>query len=298
MVLTSLDQILERALQNKPKRLVVAAAEELHVLKAVKNASVKNIISPILIGNLEKIRNIASDIEFSLNNALLISSASPEESSKIAVQLMCNHDADILMKGMVSTSILLKAVIDHKNGMINRIHLSHIALCQIESYHKLLAITDAAMNISPNLEEKVQILQNAVNLLNSLGYTEPKVGIVCPVEIENPKIESTVHAAKIKEMNRNGKIKNCLIDGPLALDNIVSKDAAILKGISGEVAGNADLILTPDLDSGNILYKSIIFLAKGIVAAVIIGASAPIVLTSRADSENSKLYSIALAASI
>jgi phosphate butyryltransferase len=298
MVLKTLDQILEKALKNKPKRLVVAAAEELHVLEAIKIAFAKKIITPILIGNTEKIKNIASNIDFNLGASELIYVPNSEEASKKAVWMIRNKEADILMKGMVATSTLMKAVIDHEYGIRKNVLLSHVALCQIESYHKILSITDAALNIKPGLEEKCQILLNAINLLNNLGYNEPKVAIVCPVEKENPKIESTTHAILIKSMNKSGEIKNCIIDGPLALDNIISKDAALIKSIQGVVAGDADLILTPDLDSGNILYKSIIYLAGGIVAAIITGAAAPIVLTSRADSEKSKLYSIALAASI
>jgi Phosphotransacetylase len=253
---------------------------------------------PILIGDIEKIKNIALNIDFNLSACELIHVPNSEEASKKAVLMIKNKEADILMKGMVTTSTLMKAVIDHKDGIRKNVLLSHVALCQIESYHKILSITDAAINIKPGLEEKCQILLNAINLLNNLGYKEPKVAIVCPVEKENPKIESTTHAILIKSMNKSGEIKNCIIDGPLALDNIISKYAALIKGIQSEVAGDADLVMTPDLDSGNILYKSIIYLAGGIVAAVITGASAPIVLTSRADSEKSKLYSIALAASL
>jgi len=296
MVIKSLDQILEKALKNKPKKLVVAAAEELHVLEAIKIATDKNIIFPILIGNIEKIRAIATNIKLDLNMCELVEAINPEEASRQAVYLIKNNKAQILMKGMVSSSTLLKAVVDHRNGITKGTLLSHIAICQVKSYHKLIAITDAAMNIYPDLNQKIQIINNAVNLLRGLGYQKPKVAVVCPIEIENPKIGSTVDASKLKILNIKGEIKNCLIDGPLALDNIISKDAASIKGIIGEVAGDADIILTPDLDSGNILYKSIIFLAKGIVAAIITGASAPIVLTSRADAKESKLYSIALAA--
>jgi phosphate butyryltransferase len=298
MVLKSLDQIIDKVQKEKSKKLVVAAAEELHVLESIQMATNKNIISPILIGRIDKIRTIASSIRFDLSKCELVEANNPEDASRKAVHMIKNKEADILMKGLVTTSILLKAVVDHKNGITMGTLLSHIALCQINSYHKLIAITDAAMNIKPDFKEKIQIINNAVNFLNKLGYEKPKVAVVCPVEIENIKIESTIDASKLKAMNLSGEIMDCTIDGPLALDNIISKNAAIIKGITGEVAGDADIILTPDLDSGNILYKSIIFLAKGVVAAIITGASAPIVLTSRADTMDSKLYSIALAACI
>ena len=294
MILQSLEQILEISASNKPKRLIVSSAEELHVLEAVKLAFKNNIISPILVGNIEKIKNIASSIDLDLTNIPLISENDPIEASKRVVSMIKNKEADILMKGMVSTSILLKAVLDHKIGIKKGKLLSHIAICQINTYHKLLTVTDAAINIAPNLEDKIHILSNALELLHKLGYSNLKIAIVCPVEKENAKIESTVHASKMKQLNQAGEIKNCIIDGPLALDNIISKEAAMTKSINSEVAGDADLILAPNLDSGNILYKSIIFLARGYVAAVVSGASVPIVLTSRADSEKSKLYSIAL----
>lgn len=297
MVLRSLDQILEKASGNKPKKLVIAAAEELHVLLAVSQAIKKGIVSPIFIGDAGKIKNIANTINLDCNSYTCIDSPDFVEASKLAVSFIRNKKADILMKGMVSTSTLLKAVVNHESGIIKEGDLlSHIALCQVTSYHKILAITDAAMNIRPDITEKAEIIRNGVKLLNKLGYERPKVAVVCPVEKENPKIESTIHASELKIMNQKDQITNCLIDGPLALDNIISKDAAVIKGIDSEVAGDADLIVTTDLDSGNILYKSIIYLAGGTVAAIITGASVPIILTSRADSELSKLYSIALAA--
>lgn len=299
MVLKSLDQILEKASGNKPKRLVVAAAEELHILVAVAQATKIGIISPILIGNIGKIKSISSSIDFNYNSFLCINRPDFVEASKLAVSLIRNNEADILMKGMVSTSTLLKAVVSHESGLVKEGNLlSHVALCQIAKYHKILSITDAAMNIKPGIDDKTQILKNAVLLLNRLGYEMPKVAIVCPVETENPKIESTIHAVILKSMNFQGQITDCLVDGPLALDNIISKEAALIKGIKSEVAGDADLLVTTDLDSGNILYKSIIYIAGGTVAAIITGASVPIVLTSRADSEMNKLYSIALAACI
>jgi len=298
MILKSLDEILEKASAIQTKRIVVAAAEEKHVLKAVLNASMKNIVSPVLVGNSNKIKQLASEIQLDLDNNIIIDEPSPEKSARTAVEIIKNNDAEVLMKGLVSTSVLLKAVVDHKHGLLKGNLLSHVALCQLPNYHKIIAITDAAMNINPNFEEKIQILKNAVNLLINLGYNIPKVAVIAPVETENPKIESTVHAAKLKMMHLKGEINNCIVDGPLALDNIVSKEAAQIKGIKSEVAGDADLIIAPDLNSGNILYKSIIFFGTGKVAAIITGASVPIVLTSRADSEESRLYSIALAVSI
>ncbi len=295
MVFKSLDNILEKSLENKPKRLVVVIAEDKHVLEAVALATRKNIIIPILIGNIDKIKEIAGRINFDISSLENINIPDPESASETAVTFIRDNKADIIMKGLIPTATLLKAILNKENGIVGNNLLSHLAICQIPFYHKLLAVTDAAINIKPGLADKLKILFNAVKILNKLGYERPKVAIVCPIEAVNQKIESTVHAAMLTEMNKTNPINDCIVFGPLALDTIISKEAALTKGIKSEVAGDADLIVVPDLDSGNILYKAINFLADGIVAAIVTGASAPIVLTSRADSEISKLYSIALA---
>jgi phosphate butyryltransferase len=296
MVLKSLDSLIDIAAHNKPRNIAVAAADDLHVLQAIQNASQKKIILPILVGKRETIFEISESIHFDISNIEIIDISDPVEASKIAVSLIQNKRAEILMKGMVSTAILLRAVLDKENGLSRAGLLSHFALNQLSSYPKLLAVTDAAMNIKPEFSEKVEILKNAVLVLNRLGYENPKVAVICPVETVNPKIESTVHASMLTLMNKRNQLLNCIVDGPLALDNAISIDAAHYKGIDSQVAGDADLLVVPDLDSGNILYKSINFLAGGTCAAIIVGASVPIVLTSRADSKQSKLYSIALAA--
>ena len=202
------------------------------------------------------------------------------------------------MKGLVGTGPMLKAVLDKENGLRKGATLSHVALFETQFYHKLLGVTDAAMNVAPEFEEKVSMVQNAIEVFHKLGITEPKVAIVCAVETVNPKMEATVHAAMLTQMNRRKQIKGCIIDGPLALDNAVSAESAHHKGIVSDVAGDVDLIVTPEIISGNVLYKSMNFLGGATTAAVIMGAKVPIVLTSRADSEKSKLMSIALAAAI
>jgi phosphate butyryltransferase len=202
------------------------------------------------------------------------------------------------MKGLVPTAPFLKAILQKETGIKKRDVLSHFALFELSGYHKLLGVTDAAMNINPDLDEKVSIIRNAIEVYQRLGISEPKVAVIGPLEVVNPKIESTLHAAMLTLMNKRNQITGCKIDGPLALDNAISKEAAELKGIDSEVAGDADIIVTPDLNSGNILYKSLIFLAGGTSAAIIMGADSPVVLTSRADSELSKFMSIVLAAAM
>ncbi|HEX2936794.1 MAG TPA: phosphate acyltransferase, partial [Bacteroidales bacterium] len=216
----------------------------------------------------------------------------------IAVELIREGKADILMKGMISTAPLLKAVLHKEKGIKKADTLSHFALFETKYYKKLLGVTDAAMNIAPTLEEKKAIIINAVDILQRIGYKKPKVAAVTPLEIVNPKIESTVHAQKLKELNKCGDIPGCIVDGPLALDNALSLEAAEHKGIQSEVSGDSDIIMVPDLNSGNILYKSLIYLGGASSAAVIAGAQVPIVLTSRSDNHYTKLLSIALAAAL
>ena len=293
-----LSEILEIAKKQSSKKLVVAAAEDLHVLQAVLYAQAEDIIHPILTGDTDKILDLCRENDLAPMDIPLIDEKDPVKSCDIAIDLIRQGEASILMKGLVSTAPLLKAVLDKDKGLKKNELLSHAAIFEVPTYHKLIAVTDAAMNLQPDLEDKARIIENAVELFHRIGIMEPKVGILGPIETVNPKIPSTVDAQKLKEMNLDGRIKGCQVYGPLAMDNAVSREAALLKGISSEVAGDADILLAPDLDAGNILYKTLIFLANSISAAVVMGASAPIVLTSRADSEQSKLMSIALAAAL
>ena len=205
---------------------------------------------------------------------------------------------DALLALLFINRILLKAVLDKQHGLRKGAVLSHVALFESPYYHKLLGVTDAAMNVNPDLMEKIAIIKNAVDVFHGMGNSNPKVAIVGSVETVNPKMEATMHAATISMMNYRKQIKGCIIDGPLAIDGAVSKRAAELKGIESHVAGDVDLILTPDIDGGNILYKSMAFLGGATSAAVIMGAKVPIVLTSRGDTERTKFLSIALAAAI
>jgi len=291
-----LSEILEIAKKQTSKKLVVAAAEDLHVLQAVFSARAENIINPILVGDSDKILDLCRRNELEPEDIPILDEKDPGKSCELAIDMIRQGEASILMKGLVSTAPLLKAVLDKDKGLRKDDLLSHAAIFEVPSYHKLLAVTDAAMNVQPGLEEKAGIIENAVEMFHRIGTKEPKVGILAPIETVNPKIQSTVDARDLKAMNLSGRIKGCLVDGPLAMDNAVSREAALLKGIKSQVAGDVDILLTPDLNSGNILYKTLIFLANSISAAVVMGASAPIVLTSRADSEQSKLMSIALAA--
>jgi len=296
MRINSLEQLIEIARIKQKKRIAVAAASDESVLCAINNACRNNIIEPLLIGNKSEIIKISTLKGYDISEWNIIDEKDPVQAVCIAVANIRSGNADILMKGMVSTAPLLKAVLDKTNGLKKNHILSHFTLFKSSYYHKLFAISDAAMNISPDLNEKKIIIENAVEIFHRLGNNMPKVAVLSPLETVNEKIRSTVDASDLKELNQKGIITGCIVDGPLALDNAVSLDAAKKKNINSPVAGDADLLITPDLNSGNILYKCLTFLSDAQSAAIITGATVPIVLTSRADNEDIKLYSIALAA--
>ncbi|MEA1887361.1 MAG: bifunctional enoyl-CoA hydratase/phosphate acetyltransferase [Bacteroidota bacterium] len=288
---------LKKLLDNKPvKRLVLAAAHDLHSLGAVIRAADDGIIQPVLIGDEKEIRKIASEKNYNIKGLEIIHETVIEKTSEMAVRMVNKRKADVLMKGKVGTSVLLKHVLNKQWGLRTGNLFSHFALFEVETYHKLIAVTDVAMNIAPNLKEKISILNNAVSCLNMLGIEMPKVAVLGAVEMVNESMQATTDAALLSKMNQRDQIKNCIIDGPLAFDNAISLDSAKHKGIKSEVAGDTDLLLMPDIEVGNVLYKSMVFFARAKVASMILGAAAPIVLTSRSDSEQAKYDSILMAA--
>jgi phosphate butyryltransferase len=297
MELKSLNSFIDIAKLKPHKKIAVAAAEDEPVLIAVSDAIKQGIADPILIGNKTKIIVIAETIGMDLTNIDIIEESNSANAAKIAVQLIRDNAAQILMKGHVNTADYLRAILNKENGLRKGELLSHVGFFESPYYHKLLALTDAAQNVAPDIFEKVAIINNTFELFHHIGIMCPKIAMVAAIEGVNPKMQATTDAAIITMMNRRNQIKGCLIDGPLAFDNAVSREAAEHKGIVSEVAGDADLIVTPDIEAGNVLYKSFTYFGGATVAAVILGATVPIVLTSRADSDKSKLMSIALAAS-
>ena len=297
-MIKNLSSLVELAKSKRKRKIAVAAAGDYHVLEAISNATSQGIIEPILVGDESEIRRISKEIKFNLENISVINVPDSYEASLEATKIVGEGKAEILMKGLVSSGLLLKAVLNKQFGLRTGSLLSHVALFETPYYHKLLGVTDAAMNVDPGLEEKIDIIKNAVKVFHGLNNDNPKVAILGSVETINPKMEATMHAATISMMNYRNQIKGCIIDGPLALDGAISKKAAELKHIRSDVAGDADLILAPDINGANILYKSLNFLGGATAAAVIMGAKVPIVLTSRGDTEKSKFLSIALAAAI
>jgi phosphate butyryltransferase len=298
MILKHLSQLKDILADKQTRILVLAAAQDLTSLSSVMKAAKDGFIEPILVGDKESIQNIASKNNLDITGVRMIHEPDTEMAVEIAVKMVRSNQADILMKGKVGTSTLLKAVLNKEWGLRTGALLSHIALFEVEAYHKLIAVTDVAMNISPNLQDKISIVNNSVACLNRLGVDMPKVAVLGAVEMVSENMQATLDAALLSKMNQRDQIKHCIIDGPLAFDNAISLDSANHKGIRSDVAGDTDLLLMPDIEVGNVLYKSLVFFAHAKVAAVILGAAVPIVLTSRSDSDQAKYDSILLAAAV
>ena len=296
MVLKNMND-LRRLVEGGPRRrLVLAAAQDQHSLGAIIKAWKENIIEPILVGDKGSIESICESNNYDITGVRIVHEPDTEKSVETAVKMASSKQADILMKGKIGSATLLRCVLNKEWGLRTGNLLSHFALFEVDTYPKVIAVTDVAMNIAPTLQDKIAIVNNSVACLNRLGYKMPKVAVLGAVEMVNENMQATLDAALLSKMNQRDQIKNCFIDGPLAFDNAVSLESAQLKGIKSEVAGDTDLLLMPDIEVGNVLYKSLVFFAKAKVASIILGAMVPIVLTSRSDSEQAKFDSILLAA--
>jgi phosphate butyryltransferase len=296
-MLTKINE-LEKMLRTSRKKLVLAVAQDSYALDAVSKAAVKGFIDPVLVGNRFLILKLADEAGLDITRFEIIDEPDTLKAIETAVRLVHDGYAEVLMKGGCSTSQLLKGVLNRDWGLRKGELLSHFALFEIPAYHKLLGITDVAINIAPTFEDKILIIRNAVDFLKQLGVNNPKVAMIAAVETVNEQMPATVEAAKITALNRNHVIGGCLIDGPLAFDTAISKESAVHKNLVSEVAGDSDLLVLPDIEAGNVLYKALAYFANSKVASVILGASAPIVLTSRSDSEEAKLNSILLASAV
>lgn len=296
--LTKLSELNNLALKSGKKRLAVAVAHDEHCLEAICSVDRMGLVEAILVGNETKIREIAAKLGLDVSGMKIVHDEVDAHAVKVAVKMVRNKEADILMKGNVPTATFLRGVLDKENGLRKGEVLSHFALFEIPTYHKLIGLTDAAMIPAPDFKTKVALTSNAVEFMNKLGYAKPKVAVLAAVEMVNEAMPATIDGALLSKMSQRGQIKNCIIDGPLAYDNCVSAASAKHKGIVSDVAGDADLLIAPDIEAGNMLYKSWGFSANAKLAAVVLGAAAPIVLTSRSDTEESKQASIIMAAAI
>lgn len=276
----------------RPAVLAVAAAEDGPVIEAVLKAKELGLVTPILYGDAAKIRRLLGD-DTSIE---VVATSSPEESARLACLAAHEGKADMILKGLLETKTLLKEVLNKELDLKRSPVLSHIMIYDVPTYHKLLLTTDGGMVAYPTLEQKKEIVKNAVQVARKLDIERPKVAAVCAVEKVNDKMICTVDARALQDMNQNGEIQDCVIQGPLAFDNAISKEAAMHKGIEGEVAGDADIILVPAIEAGNMLGKALSYLAGADNAGIIMGAKVPILLVSRADTAQAKLNSILLGA--
>jgi len=290
-----LQELIDMAQKNQPTRVAVAAAAHNLVLESVQRAVSLGLIIPILVGKEEDIRKVAEGIGWDLQGVQIVATPTNKAAATAAVELVRHGQASVLMKGYLHTDEMLRAVLAHDTGLRTDRLLSHVFVLEVPTYHKLLLITDAAINISPGIAEKAEIAQNAVDLAQKLGVDPVKVAALSSIETINPNIPSTVHAACLSKMAERGQIRGAIIDGPLAFDNAISATAAREKGIVSPVSGDADVVVAPDLDSGNILSKNLEYLAQARMAGIVMGASAPVVLTSRSDPPRARVYSLALA---
>lgn len=298
-MINKLDDMLKKLKGDKRVTLSVAAAHDEEVLLAIKSAVEMDIITPILIGEENKIREISKEINFDLSKFKIINKGTIEECAETAVKLVSLGEADFVMKGLLDTSVILKAVLNKEWGLRTDSLLSHVMVYEVPSYDKLLVTTDGGMNIAPDYNQKVKILKNAIEATKPLGLKHIKVACLAAKEKVNPKMQATVDARALQEAGERGEFGNDVtVEGPLAFDLAVSKEAAKIKGFKSKVSGEADIMLMPTIEVGNGIGKALTYFAGSKSAGIIMGAKAPIVLVSRADSHESKLYSIAYGALI
>lgn len=293
-MLNKLNNLIEMAKQKSKKRIVVVNANDDYVINAINEVLKIGIIEPILIGDKDKIHETLTSLNCSINNYQIIDVRNDQEAAFKAVELIRTNQADILMKGLIETKTILKEVVNKETGIKDSNLLSHVGVISYPDMDRVLLVSDAAMVVNPTIEQKIDIIYNAVKLAKKLNYTKPLIGLVSSVEKVNERIVSSIDAKEIVEKLNAKNIEDFIVDGPFAIDNLVSMDSVKHKGIKSEVAGKADILIFPNIDGGNIFYKTSVFLGKAESAGIIIGAKCPIVLTSRADSIQSKIYSIAL----
>ena len=296
-MLITISQMIESAKKRGVQKIAVVCAHDKNILFPLKKAVKEEIISPILIGKQKVIEKILSENSLDLD-AEIIKCDNEVKSAEMAVKMVHENKAQMLMKGLLPTRTLLKAILNKKWGLCSNGLLSHIALFKPEHFDRFIIITDAAINITPDLMQKKVIIENAVDAAHKLNIKLPKVALLAAVESVNPSMQATIDAALLSKMNERGQIKGCIVDGPLAMDNAVSPSAASHKGIKSPVAGLADILVAPDIDVGNAIYKTLAFLSECQHAGILAGASVPIVLTSRADTPDSKFNSIVFASAL
>jgi phosphate butyryltransferase len=281
---------------SKRVPVAVAAAGDTEVLSAIKEAETKGWVEPILVGDPERLESAAQAVGYELPPGDRIVPATDErEAARLAVDVVRSGRAEMLMKGLIETGDFLRAILDREHGLRKGARkMSHLAVLEDPLHHRLYFLSDAAVNVEPDLLMKTEIVRNAVEAMHAVGIEEPLVAALAAVEIVDPAMPATVDAANLAKMSERGQLPRCIVDGPLALDNAISRDAALHKGIRSAVAGEPDLLVVPNIEAGNILYKAFTYFQGARTAGILLGAQCPIVLTSRADPPEAKLLSIGI----
>jgi phosphotransacetylase len=285
------EQLLEKCAGLEAVPTAVVHPCEITALTGALDSAARKLIIPLLVGPAKKIMEVAKAGNLNLGETEIIDTKHSHESATRAVELVREGKAELLMKGSLHTDELMSAIVSREGGLRTNRRISHVFIMDVPTYHKVLLVTDAAINITPSLEDKVDICQNAIDLARALGREKPKVAILAAVETVTSKMPATIDAAALCKMADRGQITGGIVDGPLAFDNAINKEAAITKGIISEVAGDPDILLVPDLEAGNILAKLLTFLSNADSAGLVLGARVPVILTSRADSVRSRIAS-------
>lgn len=294
-MIRSFAELLLAAKTRARARVAIAAAGDVEALEALHEASEMGVASGVLIGNLDRIGSCADQVGLDLSDHELIGEVVPEAAARLAVQAVREGRADLVMKGRLQTSDLLHAVLDRERGLRTGRPLSHVAVLELKDERRLILVTDGGVNIQPDVLRKAQIADNAIQVAHCLGIELPRLAVLAAVEIVNPDMPATVDAAMLAKMADRGQLRGAIVDGPLALDVAISRGALEHKGLESPIGGQADVLLAPNIEAGNILVKALQYFAGATMAGVVVGAQVPVVVLSRADRAESKLLSIALA---
>lgn len=290
------EEVLKKVKSLETKTVAVAVAQDEPVLQAIMEAKNQGIANAILVGDEEKIKVVAASINMDLSQFEIVHEANAAKAALKAVELVSSGKADMVMKGLVDTANFLRAVLNKEVGLRTGRLMSHVAVFEIDGVDRLIFLTDAAFNMYPELKDKVDIINNSVKMAHAIGIECPKVAPICAVEVVNPSMPATLDAAMLSKMSDRGQIKGCIVDGPLALDNALSEEAARHKNVTGPVAGKADIMVLPNIEAANVMYKTLTYTSDSKNGGLLVGTTAPVILTSRSDSFETKMNSIALAA--
>lgn len=295
-MIKSFDEILTKVKSRDTKTVAVAVAQDAPVLEAIRDAKKNGIANAILVGDKEKIIAVAEKVGLNVDEFEIVNEPDIKKATLKAVEIVSTGKADMVMKGLVDTATFLRSVLNKEVGLRTGKQMSHVAVFETEAFDRLIFLTDVAFNMYPTLKEKVDIIKNSVAVAHAIGIEVPKVAPLCAIETVNENMPATIDAALLSKMSDRGQIKGCIVDGPYALDNALSEEAAKHKNVTGAVAGKADILLMPNIETGNVMYKTLTYTTKSKNGGILVGTSAPVILTSRSDSHETKMYSIALAA--